>query len=109
MAAEGAPVVPANVRVLIPIANGSCEYQTSSIVTCLGKCGIKATLAAIDGDDNRLVEMLYTTVCMNAFCHVCLSLVSHTIYIPCFIIDASAHDFERGTETRMGCRRIAGR
>lgn len=51
-------------RVLVPIANGSCESQTMSIVTCLSKCGIQVTLASINGDDDCHVRMIFSTVCI---------------------------------------------
>jgi hypothetical protein len=51
-------------RVLVPIANGSCEYQAISIVTCLGKCGIQVILASINGDQNCRVNMIFSTVCL---------------------------------------------
>ena len=51
-------------RVLVPIANGSCEYQAMSIVTCLGKCGIEVKLASVDGDEGCHVHMIFSTVCL---------------------------------------------
>lgn len=49
-------------RVLIPIANGTCEYQAIALLTALSKCGITAKLATINGDENLFTEMTYCTV-----------------------------------------------
>lgn len=53
-------------RVLVPIARGSCEYQTMTLVSILGQSGLFVQTASINNDtcddSGRLVKMVLTTV-----------------------------------------------
>jgi putative intracellular protease/amidase len=71
-----------NKRVLIPIANGSCEMQISSFVACFARCGTKVVTACIDGDHERMVKTQHIKVRASANSHVFKSCSARTRLIP---------------------------